>query len=398
MWAHSLCRPCLRRLLRPIVECHFPSRPLSAQGKRTFHFSRPAHYSDDFKSSEGKTPAGDPKIAGKADLQYDHEKVQHEFASLLEQFGLADIPEPANQQGQGVEINSGQIVITDQKLSKQRHKTLLLLWPAMRSLSRRDFQRLERKGKHIQGWRVGGLEEVIPVRSRLNLQYQDGWILIFASPADAYEFQSRASILRDLARQAMPKTPTSGIQPPRNFPDFSDPKIEGFTIRDYTLSTPWQTANLFAYLHPFPQSLQRYIDLHRTIISSDHKGWEVFPVLVWVDQQHELALDPQLLEYLIHEDGNSRGARWQLVDSDDAITRVTGRLRHELLDSGKEPRAQLGTRPVDALRVLFSSESEARRFVRTWHRTPVPRHVFVTFRGGPRPLIKAECLFHTDGY
>lgn len=404
----SICRPCFLSFLRSSRQCGRPSL-LSARA---------------FYSTDGKPPPKPPRLAGtsksssKSEFKYDAEKVQNEFASLLDEFGLADVPEDTHHDS--FTINEmGIIEVTDWKKINQKHKTALVLSPAPMSLSMRDFQRFVNTSMHIKGWRGGGLEEgisrrsfkhilyiscletnywrpvVIPMRHR-DLRRQEQWILIFPTPADAHKFQQRATKMRDLARRSMPTSPTSGIQPP---PDFTSPDTKGLTVRDYTLGPPWLASNLFAHAHPFPERVQSAIDVHRAIVSSSQKNWLVFPVRVWVDQQHQLALEPEVLKYIVQQDTVNRGFRWDLAHSEDAITRMTGKLRHKLLDNDADLRADLGPEPKDSLRVLFKTESEARRFVRAWHRTPVPHYIALDVRRVyNRPLIKAECLFHTDGY
>ena len=220
------------------------------------------------------------------------------------------------------------------------------------------------------------------------------WILVFSTPWDAHVFQERAIKLRNLARNSMPTSPTSGIQPPA---DLSAPELEGFTIRDYTLSTPWQTANLFAHFYPFPERIQNAIDRNWNITSSSRKRSQVFPVRLWVDQQHKLALEPEVVKYLLERDGQQRGSPWDVADCDDAVIRITGDLRHEILDEGNLPSPNLGPKPSDNIRILFNTESEARRFVRIWHRTLIPNYIALNLQEG-EAVLKAECLFHTDNY
>ena len=118
---------------------------------------------------------------------------------------------------------------------------------------------------------------------------------------------------------------------------------------------------------------------------------------MWVDEKHKLALEPEVVKYLLLRDGELRGSAWEVVDSDDAFARITGDLRHEILDEGKVPTANLGPKPSDNIRILFKSESEARRFVRVWHRTPIPGYVALNLQEA-EAVLKAECLFNTDNY
>lgn len=236
---------------------------------------------------------------------------------------------------------------------------------------------------------------VIPIRYHKGMERRPGWIFIFGTPFHAYEYQMRAHRIRKAAREHMPFFPTSGIQPPQHHQVDED---KDFAIQDYTLTSPWQHPALSAELHPFSDSVQRYVDLHHKIISSDNKDDEVFPVRVWVSQEHNIVLDSDILKRLIAWDAKVRGASWHIANSEDAYTRMRARLPHSVLDDdGTKPPAW-GSKPNDNWRILFTNASNARRFQRVWHRARLPDILTVRESDPMPPLMKVECLFHDDNF
>ena len=193
----------------------------------------------------------------------------------------------------------------------------------------------------------------------------------------------------------MPFSPTTGVQPPRYHPVPAD---KDFAIQDYTLTSPWQYPALYALLSPFSKPVRSYIDRHRNLVSSDHKSGTVFPVRVWVEDDHQIALDEPILRRLIQWDVLNRVVGWNVVDASDAYTRITGRLRHQILDmDGDEPEA-LGATPNDNWRILFKDASSARRFVRVWHKRKLPSILALRLSDPIPPVLNAECLFYDDNF
>jgi hypothetical protein len=182
------------------------------------------------------------------------------------------------------------------------------------------------------------------------------------------------------------------IAPP---PNYAVGGIHGFTLQDYTITTPWQSPTLFAQLAPFDSTLQRAIDIHNNLVSLRRDGGQGFPVRVWVDQHNLLPINTELLERLLLWDGRARGSQWQIAEGDRTMAPLTGRFQHRMFMGNRED-ALLGGKDIDNWRIIFQTASEARRFVRLWHRRQLPRFAQLPF-SDPQPLIKAECLFNDNG-
>jgi hypothetical protein len=106
-----------------------------------------------------------------------------------------------------------------------------------------------------------------------------------------------------------------------------------------------------------------------------------------------IPLDEDILKQLISVDGHNRGTWWPILRTPDAYRRLTSRLPHGLMEDDKELRKAVGPKPRDSWRVLFATASDARRFVRVWHRRRLLDHLALNVGNMPEPVIKAECLF-----
>lgn len=111
-------------------------------------------------SSDGiKAPQATESSGSTSSASFGQEKAKDEFASLLDQFGLSDVPS-SDPGDHGVTIDDNyQLSIVDEAASRKKHKTALVLSAAPKVLSKRDISRIETPAKHLAGWRVGGLEE-----------------------------------------------------------------------------------------------------------------------------------------------------------------------------------------------------------------------------------------------
>ncbi|PGG99291.1 hypothetical protein AJ80_09391 [Polytolypa hystricis UAMH7299] len=317
-------------------------------------------------------------------LRFDSRRMELERANLLEQFGLSRIPQPESP---GVEISRyGRLRITSEKDSRQKHKTALVLSRSPLSLEERDFVRILGPGKHLEGWRGrGGLEQIVPMRDD-DLRRRNIWILVFATPASAKEYQDRALHLKLLARDNTPMSPISSIAPP---PNYTIGGLHGDRLSDFTLTTPWLRLSLHARLAPFHPSIQRAIDLHNQLAVSgrDNKG---FPVRFWIEEHNLVPITAARLRGLLSWDSNARGSPWQILEGMDSITPLADGLQYKMFDQKKKQGPQAAG--SDNWCIMFQTASEAKRFVRVWHRRRLPMFESLPF-SDPQPMINAECLF-----
>lgn len=208
--------------------------------------------------------------------------------------------------------------------------------------------------------------------------------------------------LNRIARRVSPPNPTGmKTTPPPNFPAKD---AAGFaSADDYSLGPAWLQPFLHAYLAPFDQMLQGSIHRHEALARN-------FAVRVWIDEFNYTPLSRILLGELLRWDGNARGSHWQLIEGRDSIVQLESRPQHGMDGSGAwlprkdndddkdhndENDDEAPNQKINNWCLLFESSLEAKRFVRTWHRRPLPRFESLPF-ADPQPLLKAECLFSDD--
>lgn len=236
-----------------------------------------------------------------------------------------------------------------------------------------------------------GTFTVIPLRHHRTLQRRDSWILLFSSPSQAKEYQEKASKLRYLAAKYTPNQSPTAIHLP---PDLvAEGQMIGVKQHDYTLTAPFQSLSLVAKLSPFDYKLQRAINIHDNLAQARRALQDSFPVRFWIDRPCRQGLNIKLIKKLLELDGLARGTPWRISDGEGAVVRVgqnsISRISQENYD---EDSMQNPSRRVDNWRIDFKCASDAKRFVRVWHRKRLPRLDDLPYYG-PQTIVKAECLF-----
>lgn len=236
---------------------------------------------------------------------------------------------------------------------------------------------------------------VIPWRSQTDLKRLNTWILLFSTPAAGQEYQSRARRLRALVANNIRTSSSERVAPSANY--IIDREL-GYTLGDYTLTTPWLWLTIRGQLAPFSSKVQSAIDLHNSVnLVRTETGFGGFPVRLWIDGLNLLPMTAKRVQQLLFWDAKMRGVPWQLADTPNAIMPLDrDSSSHEMLGSkdaahenNHNPTAT--ARKIENWRLLFQTYSEAKRFVRVWHRRPLPEFTSLAF-SDPQPLIKAECL------
>ncbi|EEH43994.2 uncharacterized protein PADG_00283 [Paracoccidioides brasiliensis Pb18] len=374
--------------LKPSPQCRRLSTlapPEGNEGKQGIHETTPDEASVEGVTADVNSPgaSGQNKWWPSAT-----DEISLKHADLLKAFGLASIPQSDDT---GVEINKlGQIRITNEEQSQQKHKTALVLSRAPACLDERDFVSILGPGKYLRQWRAArGLEKIIPMRFHDTLRRSNTWILIFSSPASAKEFQDKVHRLHKFARDNLPTSPLTKIVPP---PNFSAGGAHQHRLSDYTLTAPWLRLSLVAHLAPFNDKIQDAIDLHKSLASKRIDGKAGFPVRLWLENQYLFTLKKEYVRRLLVWDGQNRRTPWQLIEDKDTITSLSGPFSNEMLTPDEDEVLGRG----ENWRIAFQSAAEAKRFVRTWHRSVFPRLDSLLNYPDPPPIIKAECLFEGD--
>lgn len=230
---------------------------------------------------------------------------------------------------------------------------------------------------------------VFPFRHHQTFQRRDTWILIFTSPAHAKRYQQRAFQLQNLQARNSSGPWSSSIHFPFGTP--AQGQNDRMRLPDYTLTTPFQNMSLVAKPSPFDSKLQRAIRIHKTLVRPRRAEGQFFPVRLYLDRSGCQQLSVQCIRRLLKLDCVARGSWWAIMGSSDAVIRVECNSACEL------SQVNLGTPPVLSSSIVaenwcinFRHASDAKQFVRLWHRRPLPR------LHGIEPhsiILKAECLF-----
>lgn len=309
----------------------------------------------------------------------------------------------------GAEVNrNGQLEITSEERSRHYHRTALILARASPSLTEYDFRRLLQhpyeslEDDAAEDDAGGGLLEgthshnaceiefangipVFPVRGYRTLQRLDSWVLMFASPAQAADYQSKVQRLQDLYLEASPVPDATAINAA---PD--NPRQGGLQGVSYTLTTPFQRLSLSAQLHPFDSDLEHAIGVHRDLVLPKGSHDSYYPVRLYVERPDYL--NAKYIRKLLKLDGIARGRAWAVSTGDDAIIQIRAdavtRISHDL-----PADRSFGTSAINAdnWRVNFLRPSDAAQFARIWHRRVLP--TLDNSEDARNPTLEVECLF-----
>ena len=208
--------------------------------------------------------------------------------------------------------------------------------------------------------------------------------MIFPNPAYARAYQGH---VLHLHRMAKTYTPTS-IESP--LPLESGMVIGGedadAILQDYALCPPSQDIQLKLLYPRYNPSTKRLLDQrgYRQLVEGNDKTGR--SVLFRVEGQQ---LTTTVIRNTMAADGRERGLAWgmSIEKNDNSTTRPDDGDYHGLEDNGSP---ELRTQRSDHLRWIlsFTDESQARSFIRAWHRRGFP-----AARGEGPSLVHAELMW-----
>ncbi|KAI9681499.1 MAG: hypothetical protein M1817_002783 [Caeruleum heppii] len=276
-------------------------------------------------------------------------------------------------------------------------KTILLLRYASKNLVETDFRRIVPRGEHIAAWKgAGDFLQVIPGRNLETLAPLGFYLIVFASRTSAVAFRDQVRHLHDIARQYIPKSHNTRMMPPQGF------QVDGEDIytllQSYTLVPPSHTLDLRISEPPFSPLIRRLIEDggYKSVILRNGRTPEI-SVLFWV-QGHSPSTEA--IRAALRSDGDDRrGTPWQVRDGLTSITPVNPTLVDEMdsVDhrdgSGTEDERPTWRWASPRWIVPFEDMSEARRFMRAWHKRAFPVREDPGSADEPPPLANVELLW-----
>lgn len=226
---------------------------------------------------------------------------------------------------------------------------------------------------------------VIPVRDLTTFESTGRYFILFPNPAYARTYQGHILHLHQMAKTY---TPTS-IESP--LPLQSGVVIDGedvYTLlQDYSLCPPSQRIQI-KLLHPsYTGGIKQVLEQrgYHPLLGKTNKASR--SVLFSVDGQR---WPTSMIRDAVGADGRDRGLEWD-IGIHRLNTSGTDADSFEYSTSTEaEELAQLSARRLALSRwvMSFLDESEARRFIRVWHRRPFP-----LASGDDRALVQAEFIW-----
>ena len=223
------------------------------------------------------------------------------------------------------------------------------------------------------------------MRNPTTLESIGRYFILFPNPAYARTYQNHVIRLHRIAKT---HTPTSIESPLPLQPGVVIEGEDAYTLlQDYTLCPPSQRIQLRLLFPSYTASIKQILDrrgyypLLRKTVKTGRS------VLFSVDGQR---LPTSVVKQTVAADGRDRGLAWEIsIDRlDTSIVAADG--FEDSTSTEKEELVELGARHHAPSRwvISFSSENEARRFIRAWHRRPFP-----SVRGDDPALVQAEFIW-----
>lgn len=158
-------------------------------------------------------------------------------------------------------------------------------------------------------------------------------------------------------------------------------------LQDYSLCPPSQRIQLKLLFPSYTTGVKETLDQrgYRPLLGKTNRAGR--SVLFLVDGQR---WPTSVIRDAVAADGRDRGLEWDIsiVRLDASEAAADG--FEDLTGTETDEFAELGARRQASSRWIMSflNESEARRFVRVWHRRPFP-----SARGDDRALVQAEFIW-----
>jgi hypothetical protein len=286
--------------------------------------------------------------------------------------------EPEQRDQRDVQAAKGEF-----EASRRRAASVLVLSTASKSLSLSDFLRLSPKGQHIDGW-ASGIIKVIPGRDQETLEPQGHYFILFGTDSMARAYQDRVLRLHRISKTYTPSSITSGLSPPPGW------HLEGEDVHDlmqaFTLvPAAHPKVHMRLLKKPLRPVIQRMIAEggHRSLARRQAKSEDM--VLFSLDKGQ---LPVYELRAILGRDGRERNLQWDIRSGDDGIVNLRG----EKEDAGKDARKTSG-RLSSRFIISFNDQQEARRFVRAWHKRPLPTADERRTRDEIPPIVNAQILW-----
>ena len=223
------------------------------------------------------------------------------------------------------------------------------------------------------------------MRDPITLEPAGRYFILFPNPAYARTYQNHVIRLHQFAKT---HTPTSIESPLPLQPGVVIEGEDAYTmLQDYSLCPPSQRIQLRILFPSYSVSMKQMLDQRGYLPLSEGTNKAGRSVLFSVDGQR---LPTSMIRDTVAADGRDRGLAWDIsIDRLDAPACVTDGFDAPMITetdefAGSSTRHNIQSRWV----MSFSSEDEARRFVRAWHRRPFP-----STQGDEPAIVEAQFIW-----
>ncbi|KAF8862577.1 hypothetical protein BDZ45DRAFT_799068 [Acephala macrosclerotiorum] len=270
-------------------------------------------------------------------------------------------------------------------------ESVLVLNACSKTLEESDFFRLSPKGQHIEGWK-SGLLKVIPSRDNKTLESLGTYFLLFSNDATARAYLDQTMRLHTLTKLHRKQKEAQFPLPPGYLKEGEDLET---LLKGFSLIPGFVKLNLRMLNRPYSPRLKALITEGGPVAMARREANTENLVLFTTDRSRITHAD--ILEVMA-QDGRRRNMHWKLAgDRQDSIIKIQSNGRREPGGFAKKnspfrggPRTYEGP---SRFIISFKDSHEARRFVREWHRRPLPVQQGARAEDEPPPIVNAEILW-----
>ncbi|TAQ87138.1 hypothetical protein B7494_g4522 [Chlorociboria aeruginascens] len=268
----------------------------------------------------------------------------------------------------------------------RREASVLVLNGASKNLEESDFFRLSPKGEHIEGW-TSGILKVIPGRDYQTLESSDYYFILFSSDAAAQAYLDQIHKLHTAA-----KVRAKGAVPiPLPVHNFNKDNIDGI-LNGFSLVPAHEKVSMRMVYRPYRPGLSKILTEGGApaITIRQNRGEET--VLLSVEKGLISEFD---LKEAIDLDSRKRNLLWKVVEHEgivkfDEFKGFKDRRPSDIEESLDE-RFKAPT--MSRFIISFKDRDEARRFVRDWHRRPLPMKWTRNSGDESPPMVNARFIW-----
>lgn len=270
---------------------------------------------------------------------------------------------------------------------KHSRVSILVLKACSKTLEESDFYRVGPKGNHIESW-TNGILKVIPARDNVTLEPLSQYFVLFSSIAAARLYLDKTMRNLELTKSNDFFSKPYGRSRLREGEDLDA------ILRNFTLVPAGGKLSLRLLHPPYSKGLQWMIEAGgpAPLVARQEKAQNI--ILFSTDRSHVKSHE---LENAIMDDGKSRNLHWKLAGAKgEAIVKLEtkGQSAVEEVESEEgQSRPRSRYRGPARYTISFKDSSEARRFVREWHRRPFPTKRSPQPGDDAPPIVNAEILW-----